>query len=195
MKQLKIAISLFITLMVIVAVIYPLLITSLAELFFPWQAEGSLIRNSKGEVIGSNLIGQPFSAQKYFWTRPSATAEFPYNPLASGGSQLGPTNKELIRQISERVRSLMSSPGMAGPIPSDLVMASGSGLDPHISLESALAQIPRVAGSRGLDEQRLREIVLDNLEGRMFGFLGEPRINVLRLNLTLDVVEVDSHVK
>jgi K+-transporting ATPase ATPase C chain len=195
MKQLKIAISLFITLMVIVAVIYPLLITSLAELFFPWQAEGSLIRNSKGEVIGSNLIGQPFSAQKYFWTRPSATAEFPYNPLASGGSQLGPTNKELIRQISERVRSLMSSPGMAGPIPSDLVMASGSGLDPHISLESALAQIPRVAGSRGLDEERLREIVLDNLEGRMFGFLGEPRINVLRLNLTLDVVEVDSHVK
>jgi K+-transporting ATPase ATPase C chain len=195
MKQLKIAISLFITLMVIVAVIYPLLITSLAELFFPWQAEGSLIRNSKGEVIGSNLIGQPFSAQKYFWTRPSATAEFPYNPLASGGSQLGPTNKELIRQISERVRSLMSSPGMAGPIPSDLVMASGSGLDPHISLESALAQIPRVAGSRGLDEERLREIVLDNLEGRMFGFLGEPRINVLRLNLTLDGVEVDSHVK
>jgi K+-transporting ATPase ATPase C chain len=195
MKQLKIAISLFITLMVIVAVIYPLLITSLAELFFPWQAEGSLIRNSKGEVIGSNLIGQPFSAQKYFWTRPSATAEFPYNPLASGGSQLGPTNKELIRQISERVRSLMSSPGMAGPIPSDLVMASGSGLDPHISLESALAQIPRVAGSRGLDEERLREIVSDNLEGRMFGFLGEPRINVLRLNLTLDGVEVDSHVK
>jgi K+-transporting ATPase ATPase C chain len=195
MKQLKIAISLFITLMVIVAVIYPLLITSLAELFFPWQAEGSLIRNSKGEVIGSNLIGQPFSAQKYFWTRPSATAEFPYNPLASGGSQLGPTNKELIRQISERVRSLMPSPGMAGPIPSDLVMASGSGLDPHISLESALAQIPRVAGSRGLDEERLREIVLDNLEGRMFGFLGEPRINVLRLNLTLDGVEVDSHVK
>jgi K+-transporting ATPase ATPase C chain len=181
--------------MVIVAVIYPLLITSLAELFFPWQAEGSLIRNSKGEVIGSTLIGQPFSAQKYFWTRPSATAEFPYNPLASGGSQLGPTNKELIRQISERVRSLMPSPGMAGPIPSDLVMASGSGLDPHISLESALVQIPRVAGSRGLDEERLREIVLDNLEGRMFGFLGEPRINVLRLNLTLDGVEVDSHVK
>lgn len=195
MKQLKLAIFLFITLMVIVAVIYPLLITSLAELFFPWRAEGSLIRNAKGGVIGSALIGQPFSNLRYFWSRPSATAEFRYNPLASGGSNLGPTNEELIREIYDRVISLRSSTGINRPIPSDLVMASGSGLDPHISLESALAQIPRVARSRGLDEERLRNIVLANLEGRTFGFLGEPRINVLRLNLTLDGVEVSSHVK
>ncbi len=195
MKQLRSAIFLFITLMVIVAVIYPLLITLLGELFFPWQAGGSLIRNSKGGVIGSALIGQPFQDPKYFWSRPSATAEFPYNPLASGGSNLGPTNEELIRGIYDRVEYLRSSPGMVRSIPSDLVMASASGLDPHISLESALAQIPRVARSRGLDEERLRKIVLDNLEGRMFGFLGEPRINVLILNLSLDGVEVESHVK
>ncbi|MGB7291948.1 MAG: potassium-transporting ATPase subunit KdpC [Thermodesulfobacteriota bacterium] len=195
MKQLKITIFLFILLMVIVAVIYPLLITSLAELFFPWQAEGSLIRNSKGAIIGSALIGQPFSNPEYFWSRPSATAEFPYNPLASGGSNLGPTNEELIREIYDRVISLRSSNGMNRSIPSELVMASGSGLDPHISLESALAQIPRVARSRGVDEERLRNIVLDNLEGRMLGFLGEPRINVLTLNLELDGFEVSSHVK
>lgn len=195
MKQLKISIFLFILLMVIVAVVYSLLITSLAELFFPWQAEGSLIRNSKGAVIGSALIGQPFQNPEYFWSRPSATAEFPYNPLASGGSNLGPTNEALIRVIYDRAISLRSSNGMNRSIPSELVMASGSGLDPHISLESALAQIPRVARSRGLDEERLRNIVVDNLEGRMLGFLGEPRINVLRLNLALDGVEVDSHVK
>jgi potassium-transporting ATPase KdpC subunit len=195
MRQLKIAISLFITLMVIVAVIYPLLITSFAELFFPWQAEGSLIRTSKDGVIGSALIGQPFSDPKYFWSRPSATAEFPYNPLASGGSNLGPTNEELIREIYDRVISLRSSTEMNRMIPSDLVMASGSGLDPHISLESALAQLPRVARSRGLDEERLHKIVLDNLEGRIFHLLGEPRINVLKLNLVLDGVQVGSDVK
>jgi K+-transporting ATPase ATPase C chain len=195
MKQLKSAIFLFITLTIIVGVIYPLLITSLADLFFSWRAEGSLIRNSKGIVIGSALIGQPFSNPKYFWSRPSATAEFPYNPLASGGSNLGPTNEELIREIYERAISLRSSDGLSRSIPSDLVMASGSGLDPHISLESALVQIPRVARTRGLDEERLRKIVLDNLEGRTFRFLGEPRINVLRLNLTLDGFEVGSHVK
>ena len=195
MKQLKIAIFLFITLMVIVAVIYPLLITSFGELFFRWQAEGSLIRNSKGGVIGSALIGQPFQDPKYFWSRPSATAEFPYNPLASGGSNLGPTNEELIREIYDRVEYLRSSPRMDRSIPSDLVMASASGLDPHISIESALVQIPRVARSRGLDEDKLRKIVLDSIEGRMFGFLGEPRVNVLILNLSLDGVEVESHVK
>jgi K+-transporting ATPase ATPase C chain len=191
MKQIKIAISLFITLTVVVAVIYPVLVTSLAKLAFPWQAGGSLIRNSEGEIIGSALIGQPFSDPKYFWSRPSATAEFPYNPLASGGSQLGPTNAGLIRHISERVESLQSL-GIQGPIPSDLVMASGSGLDPHISLESALVQIPRVAKTRSLDEGMLRKLVLDNLEGRQFAFLGEPRINVLKLNLALDNVEVNA---
>lgn len=195
MKPLKLAIFLFISLMVIVGLIYPLLITSFAELVFPWRAEGSLVRNSRGGVIGSALIGQPFSNPRYFWSRPSATAEFPYNPLASGGSNLGPTNEELMREIYGRVISLRSSTAMNGSIPSDLVMASGSGLDPHISLESALAQIPRVAKSRGIDEEGLRKIVLANLEGRMLGFLGEPRINVLRLNLALDGVQVGPHVK
>jgi K+-transporting ATPase ATPase C chain len=195
MKQLKIAIFLFITLMVPVAVIYPLLITSFGELFFPWQAEGSLIRNSKGGVIGSALIGQHFQDPKYFWSRPSATDEYPYNPLASGGSNLGPTNEELIREINDRLKYLRSYPGMDRSIPSELVMASASGLDPHISLESALVQIPRVARSRDLDEEKLRKIVLDTFEGRMFGFLGEPRVNVLILNLTLDGFEVESHVK
>jgi K+-transporting ATPase ATPase C chain len=195
MKQLRIAILLFITLMVIVAVIYPLAITSFGELFFPWQAEGSLIRNSKGGVIGSALIGQPFRDPKYFWSRPSATAEFPYNPLASGGSNLGPTNEELIRAIHDRVEYLRSSTGTDRSIPSELVTASGSGLDPHIRLESALVQIPRVARSRGLDEESLRKIVLDSSEGRTFGFLGERRINVLILNLSLDDLEVESHVK
>ncbi|MGH7799203.1 MAG: potassium-transporting ATPase subunit KdpC [Thermodesulfobacteriota bacterium] len=191
MKQIKTAISLFVALMVVVAVIYPLLIASLAKLAFPWQAEGSLIRNSEGEIIGSALIGQPFSDSKYFWSRPSATAEFPYNPLASGGSNLGPTNKELIRQISERVKFLQSS-GIQGPIPSELVMASGSGLDPHIGLEATLVQIPRVAKTRGLDEESLHNLVLANLEGRVFGFLGERRINVLKINLALDGVEVNT---
>ena len=192
MKQIKTAISMFITLMVIVAVIYPLLVTSLAQLFFPWQAEGSLMRNFEGEVIGSALIGQPFSDTKYFWPRPSATAEFPYNPMASGGSNLGPTNEVLIRQIFERVKSLKSS-GVQMQIPSDLVTASASGLDPHISLESALVQVPRIARSRGLSEEELRKIVLDNLEGRVFGFLGEPRINVLKLNLALDGIRVNAN--
>jgi K+-transporting ATPase ATPase C chain len=191
MKQIKIAISLFVSLTVVVAIIYPLLVTSLAKLAFPWKAEGSLISNSEREIIGSALIGQPFSDPKYFWSRPSATAEFPYNPLASGGSQLGPTNKELIRQISERINFLKSS-GMQGPMPSDLVMASGSGLDPHIGLESALVQIPRVAKTRSLDEGILRKLVLDNLERRQFAFLGESRVNVLRLNLALDGVEVNA---
>jgi K+-transporting ATPase ATPase C chain len=192
MKQIKTAISLFITLMVMVAVIYPLLVTSLSKLFFRWQAEGSLMRNSEGEFTGSALIGQPFSDPKYFWPRPSATAEFPYNPMASGGSNLGPTNEVLIRLVSERVKSLQSS-GIQGPVPSDLVMASASGLDPHISLESALMQIPRIARSRGLSEEGLRKIVLGNLEGRVLGFLGEPRINVLKLNLALDGVKVDAN--
>lgn len=192
MKQIKTAISLFFALMVVVAVIYPLLVTSVSKILFPWHANGSLIHDAEGKVIGSILIGQPFSDPKYFWSRPSATAEFPYNPLASGGSQLGPTNAELIKQISARVESLQSS-GIQGQIPSDLVMASGSGLDPDISLEAALAQIPRIAQTRGLDEEKIRELVFTSLEGRLLGFLGEKHINVLKLNLALDGVEVNAH--
>lgn len=191
MRLIKTAISLFVALVVIVAVIYPLLITSLAQLAFPRQAGGSLIRNFNGQVTGSILIGQPFSDPKYFWPRPSATSDFPYNPMASGGSNLGPTNKDLIKQISERVQFLRLS-GIQGSIPSDLVMASASGLDPHISLESALVQIPRVAKTRGLDENRVHELVFASLEGRLFGFLGHERLNVLKLNLALDGIDIKS---
>ncbi len=171
--------------MVIVGVIYPVAVTVLAQLFFPKEAEGSLLYNSSGNLTGSALIGQPFSDPKYFWSRPSATSGYPYNPLASGGSNLGPTNKDLIEQISNRTELLKSS-GNQAPVPSDLVEASASGLDPHISVQSALIQIPRVARTRALDEETVRKLVLEHVEERQFGFLGEQRINVLELNLALD---------
>jgi len=185
MKQIKTALKLFAVLMVVVGVIYPVAVTALAQLFFPKEAGGSLLYDASGRVIGSALIGQPFSDPKYFWPRPSATSEYPYNPLASGGSNLGPTNKNLIEQIARRADLLISS-GIQDPVPSDLVMASASGLDPHISLQSALVQIPRVARARTLDEETLRKLVLDHLEERQFGFLGEQRVNVVKLNLALD---------
>ena len=131
------------------------------------------------------MIGQPFSDPKYFWPRPSATADFPYNALASGGSNLGPTNKELISQIAGRVKSLRES-GIQGPLPVDLVTASGSGLDPHISPESVFIQVPHIAKERKVSEETVRSLVQNSLEDRQFGFLGEPRVNVLKLNLALD---------
>ncbi len=185
MKQIKTALKLFAVLLVVVGVIYPVAVTVLAQLVFPKEAGGSLLYDASGKVMGSALIGQPFSDPKYFWPRPSATSAYPYNPLASGGSNLGPTTKKLIDQIEQRANSLVSS-GIEAPVPSDLVMASASGLDPHISLQSALVQIPRVARARNLDEETLRNLVLDHLEERQFGFLGEQRINVLQLNLALD---------
>ena len=185
MKHIKTTLKLFAILMVIVGVIYPVSVTLIAHLIFPKEAGGSLIYDPGGNITGSALIGQPFSDQKYFWSRPSATSGYPYNPLASGGSNLGPTNKVLIDQISNRTELLKSS-GIQTPVPSDLVEASASGLDPHISMQSAIIQIPRVAKARNLDEEMLRKLVLDNVEGRQFGFLGEQRINVLKLNLAMD---------
>jgi len=174
--------------MMIVGVIYPVTVTVLAQLFFPKEAGGSLQYDSGGNLTGSALIGQPFSDPKYFWSRPSATSDYPYNPLASGGSNLGPTNKDLIDQISNRTE-LLKSYGIQTPVPSDLVEASASGLDPHISMQSALVQIPHVAKARNLDEETLRKLVLEYVEERQFGFLGEQRINVLKLNLALDVMK------
>ncbi len=171
--------------MLLVGVIYPIAITALAHLIFPKQAEGSLIYDSGGNPTGSTLIGQPFSDPKYFWSRPSATSDYPYNPTASGGSNLGPTNKVLIDQIANRTKLLESS-GIQASVPSDLVEASASGLDPHISMQSALVQIPRVAKARNLSEDEVRRLVLEHVENRQFGFLGEQRINVLKLNLALD---------
>ncbi len=185
MNQVKTTLKLFAILMVLVGVIYPVAVTALAQLFFPKEAGGSLLYDSGGNLTGSALIGQPFSDPKYFWSRPSATSDYPYNPMASGGSNLGPTNKVLIEQISNRTEQLKSS-GIQAPVPSDLVEASASGLDPQISMQSALVQIPRVARARNLSEEVVRKLVLEHVEERQFGFLGEQRINVLKLNLALD---------
>ncbi len=185
MRHITTALKLFVILMLLVSLIYPIAVTALAHLFFQKEAGGSLLYDSGGNITGSALIGQPFSDPKYFWSRPSATSGYPYNPLASGGSNLGPTNKVLMEQISNRTELLKSS-GIQDPIPSDLVEASASGLDPHISLQSALVQIPRVAMSRNLSDEAVRKLVLEHVEERQFGFLGEQRINVLKLNLALD---------
>jgi K+-transporting ATPase ATPase C chain len=188
MKTIKTTLKLFAILTILVGVIYPVAVTVLAQLIFPKEAGGSLIYDSGGNLKGSALIGQPFSDPKYFWSRPSATSVYPYNPLASGGSNLGPTNKVLIGQISNRTELLKSS-GIQAPVPSDLVEVSASGLDPHISMQSALVQIPRVARARNLSEETLRKLVLERVEERQFGFLGEQRINVLKLNLALDSIK------
>ncbi len=185
MKHIKTTLKLFAILMIIIGVIYPVAVTVFAQLIFPKEAGGSLIYDSGGNLTGSSLIGQPFSDPKYFWSRPSATSGYPYNPMASGGSNLGPTNKDLLDQISNRT-DLLNSSGIQTPVPSDMVMASASGLDPHISMQSALVQIPRVSKVRNLDEETLRKLVLEHVEERQFGFLGEQRINVLKLNLAMD---------
>jgi K+-transporting ATPase ATPase C chain len=167
-------------------VIYPLVVTGVAQLIFPHQANGSLITNN-GQVAGSTLIGQQFDDPKYFWGRLSATGAFPYNAAASSGSNLGPTNPALLEEVNARIAALKAAdPTNALPIPVDLVTSSGSGLDPNISIEAALYQVPRIARVRGLSEAVVTALVNKNTEGRQLGFLGEPRVNVLELNLALD---------
>ncbi|MEW6037642.1 MAG: potassium-transporting ATPase subunit KdpC [Pseudomonadota bacterium] len=174
---------------VITGVIYPAVVTHLGQLLFPRQANGSLI-DKDGKPLGSELIGQPFSDPKYFWGRPSATAPHPYNAGASSGSNQGPTNPALIEAIKARVQALKEAdPGNPAPVPADLVTASGSGLDPHISPAAAAYQAARVARVRNLAETKVRELIAQHTEGRQFGFLGEPRVNVLKLNLALDAAE------
>jgi K+-transporting ATPase ATPase C chain len=185
MRTIRPAICLFIFLCVATGVVYPAIVTIIGQLAFPKPAGGSLIRKADGTVIGSTLIGQPFSNPKYFWPRPSATADFPYNSMASGGSNLGPTNPALLKEVAQRVKYLQAA-GMPGPVPSDLALSSGSGLDPHIGPEAAILQIPRVARVRQVGEEKLRRLVQGHMEGRQWGFLGEPRVNVLTLNLALD---------
>lgn len=171
---------------VLTGVIYPLAVTGLAQLVFPHQANGSLIVND-GQIVGSELIGQSFDDPKYFWGRPSATA---YNPLPSSGSNLGPTNPALADAVQRRITALRAAdPDNTLPIPVDLVTASASGLDPHLSVAAARYQIARVAQARGLSEEQVRQLVEQFTEGRTFGLLGEPRVNVLKLNLALDDVE------
>ncbi|MBN2581301.1 MAG: potassium-transporting ATPase subunit KdpC [Pirellulales bacterium] len=182
----KPALLLFLVLTLVTGVIYPLVVTGLAQAVFPAQANGSLI-DRDGQVIGSALIGQPFDDPKYFWSRPSATKPFPYNAASSSGSNLGPTNPELTETIRKRITALRAAdPGNTSPIPVDLVTASASGLDPHISPAAAEYQAARVARLRGLTEKTVRKLIARHTEGRTFELLGEPRVNVLELNLELD---------
>ncbi len=184
--QIRPALTMLLLLTVLTGLVYPLAVTGLAQLFFPNQASGSLIVR-EGRVIGSRLIGQYFDKPEYFWGRPSATSPFPYNAAASGGSNLGPTNPALIEAVRARVVALRATdPDNNALVPVDLVTSSGSGLDPHISPAAALYQIRRVARVRGLDEAVVRNLVVQHTQGRQLGVLGEPRVNVLRLNLALD---------
>lgn len=185
-NQVRPALTMLLLLTVLTGVVYPLAVTGLAHLFFPDQANGSVIVR-EGKVIGSTLIGQHFDRPEYFWSRLSATAPFPYNAAASGGSNLGPTNPALIDAVNARATALRAAdPGNHLPIPVGLVTASGSGLDPHISPAAAQYQIKRVARARGLDEAAVRDLVVQHTQGRQLGVLGEPRVHVLLLNLALD---------
>jgi K+-transporting ATPase ATPase C chain len=178
LKEIRPALLAFLALTVLTGIVYPLAVTALAQLF-PLQAGGDPM-----------LIGQPFSDPKYFWSRPSATSPQPYNGAASSGSNQGPTNKALAEAVAERVKALREAdPGNARPVPADLVTASASGLDPHITPQAAEYQVARVARVRKLDEAKVRELVAAHTEGRTFGLLGEPRVHVLRLNVALDALK------
>jgi K+-transporting ATPase ATPase C chain len=182
MRNLVTAILMTIVTTILLGLIYPLVVTGLAQVIFPDQAKGQLIKSADGTIIGSRLLGQPFSSPGYFRGRPSAAA---YDASSSSGSNLGPTNQKLIDRVKADVEKLQAeNPGKAVPI--DLVTTSASGLDPHISPAGAEFQVPRVARERGMSEAEVRSIVAAHTEGRQFGFLGEPRVNVLELNLDLD---------
>ena len=186
LKQLQPAFRATLLLTVVTGLLYPGAVTAVCQLIFPQQAKGSLITKD-GRVLGSSLIGQQFSKPEYFWPRPSAAGNDGYDPTSTQGSNFGPTNQKLADRVktgAEKFRK--ANPDYAGPLPADLLTASGSGLDPHISPASAEAQIARVAKARGLDAKTVRALVDANTEGRTFGFLGEPRVNVLQLNLALD---------
>ena len=184
-RNLLISIWMTLATTVLLGIVYPLVVTGLAQLLYPRQANGELIRQPDGTVIGSSLLGQPFTSPGYFHSRPSAAGPAGYDPMASGGSNLGPTNKVLIDRVSGNVQSL-SAENAGAPIPVDLATASGSGLDPHISPASAEFQVPRVARERGMKENEVRALVAKHTEQRQLGFLGEPRANVLELNLELN---------
>lgn len=188
-KHLKPALILFFALTVLTGVIYPLVVTVLAQTFFPKQAEGSLLTNGKGKIIGSELIGQQFTQPHYFWGRPSATSPNAYNAAASSGSNLGVNNPALVETVKARIEALKAvDPENKTPVPVDLITASGSGLDPHISIAAANYQLNRVAKTRNVSPEKIRTLIEENTESRQLGFLGEPRVNVLKLNLALDTL-------
>ncbi|MFZ0836381.1 MAG: K(+)-transporting ATPase subunit C [Xanthobacteraceae bacterium] len=195
LRELRPAIVLVVILTLITGLLYPLVMTGIAGVLFPSQAQGSLV-TADGKVVGSSLIGQEFTSDKYFHGRPSATTaadpndssktvSAPYNAANSGGSNLGPTNKALIDRVKADVDKLKQE-NPSAPVPIDLVTTTGSGLDPDISPEAALFQVPRVAKARNLPEDRLRQLVNEHVEGRLLGLFGEPRVNVLALNMALD---------
>jgi K+-transporting ATPase ATPase C chain len=184
MKYIRQSLIALVLLTLITGVIYPLAIYGFSQLMFPASANGSLLSHN-GQIIGSRLIGQPFTSQQYFWSRPSATSDFPYNPLASGGSNLGPLNPALESQVAQRVQVLQATnPGVKVPV--DLVTASASGLDPEISLAAAMFQIPRVAQARHLSLSQVQQQVAAHSQTPWLGLFGEARVNVLELNLALD---------
>jgi potassium-transporting ATPase KdpC subunit len=195
LREIRPAIVVLVALTLITGLVYPLVITGIAQVAFPNQANGSMIERD-GKVIGSSLIGQDFESDKYFHGRPSATTApdpkdasktvpAPYNAANSGGSNLGPSNKALVDRVKGDLAKLQKeNPGT--PVPEDLVTTSASGLDPDISPAAALFQVPRVAKARNVPEERVRQLVEGNTEGRLFGLLGEPRVNVLKLNIALD---------
>jgi potassium-transporting ATPase KdpC subunit len=189
LAYLRSALVLFLLLTVITGFVYPLIVTGLAQLVFHARAAGSIVTRN-GHAVGSALIGQNFSDPKHFWGRPSATTPQPYNGTGSTGSNLGPLNPALVDAVKERVKALRAAdPGNNAPVPVDLVTASASGLDPEISVAAVDYQAARVARERGLAEARVRALIAAHTEGRLLGVLGEPRVNVLKLNLALDALK------
>jgi len=186
--QFRPALVMMILMTVLAGIVYPLLVTAVSQVGMSERANGSLIVRD-GKAVGSGLIGQPFGAPKYFWSRPSGTSPYPYNASSSSGSNQGPLNPALADAVTARIKALRDAdPGNTSPVPADLVTASGSGLDPHISPAAAEYQVARVARARRLEAQKVRALVAESTEGRQFGFLGEPRVNVLKLNLALEAL-------
>lgn len=187
MKTMIISLRTTIVTIVLTGLIYPFAMTGLAQVLFPWRANGSLVTDEKGQVVGSELIAQGFANPGYLHPRPSAAGDKGYDPTSSGGSNLGTTSKKLQDRVAGDLKRLkVENPDAVGAVPVELVTTSGSGLDPHLSPQGALWQVPRIAKARGISPERVKPVIDENVEGRTFGILGEPRINVLLVNLALD---------